>query len=102
MTKVAFDVDETLIDENDQPKWEIRSLLVTLYELGCDVIVWSGGGKEYAEMWGRRLFLPEDITYLDKPIKSYNEGKEIGDTAGIVDIAFDDMSTNYGLVNIKV
>jgi hypothetical protein len=59
MEKVAicFDVDGTLIDE----EIEHHSTLALLRLLGLqkwknvDVIVWSGGGKEYAETIGRRL-----------------------------------------------
>jgi hypothetical protein len=62
---IAFDVDGTLIDENDMPRWDIIGILKALTAY-CDIIVWSGSGGGYAQAWGRRLFLPEGITYASK------------------------------------
>lgn len=61
MEKLAFcfDVDGTLIDEEK----EYNSTLALLRILGLqnwknvDIIVWSGGGKQYAETIGNRLSL---------------------------------------------
>lgn len=77
---VAFDVDGTLIVD-DVPQVQIIHTLQILSKLTKNVriIVWSGGGKEYAEMWGRRLGLDEYVwKYMQK------------DRNQPVDIAFDD------------
>lgn len=43
------DVDGTLIDIDDNPRPEIRELFITIKNLDLILVVWSGGGKEYAE-----------------------------------------------------
>ena len=78
---VAFDVDGTLIDENDQPRQDVIDLLKAMSKF-CDVAVWSGGGCEYAEMWVRRLKLED---YVGGTFSKSLIGDE-------VDIAFDDVS----------
>ena len=60
MEKVAFcfDVDGTLIDEN-WPMANTQALLTTMLIQkwkNVDVIVWSGGGADYAETQFRRWF----------------------------------------------
>lgn len=82
---IAFDVDGTLIlrvGDTDVPQVPIINTLQVLSKLTKNVriIVWSGGGKEYAEMWGRRLGLDDYVwKYM---AKDRNEP---------VDICFDDM-----------
>ncbi len=83
----AFDVDGTLIDENDEPRQDIISVLRALMPY-CDIVVWSGSGISYAKMQGRRIFLPRGIIYWDK--------------AGHADISFDDQDITLGTVNINV
>lgn len=69
MEKIAFcfDIDGTLIDEDI----EHHSTLALIRILGLqkwknvDIIVWSGGGKQYAETIGRRLQLDE-VKYHSK------------------------------------
>lgn len=51
---VAFDVDGTLIDQYDAPRYEIVNLFLFLHEhTNCDLVIWSGGGLDYAEHWAR-------------------------------------------------
>lgn len=78
---VAFDVDGTLIDFNDNHRKHVVSLVKWFVASGAEVIIWSGGGKGYAEMVGVRVGLPDDgIVYMSKfPKPSFD-----------VDIAFDD------------
>lgn len=61
MQKVAicFDVDGTLIDNEKEHHSTLALLRVfTLQKWkNLDVIVWSGGGKDYAETIGTRLSL---------------------------------------------
>jgi hypothetical protein len=62
---VAFDVDGTLIGPGDVPRDDVLRLLYAL-EPFTTIIVWSGGGKAYAELWGRRLMLPSTVRYMGK------------------------------------
>lgn len=85
---VAFDVDGTLIDKNDQPRDEIISILRGLAPW-CTIVVWSGAGIAYARRWGRKLDLPSGVVYWTK--------------GGKVDVTFDDqVITTMGTVNIRV
>lgn len=69
MEKVAFcfDVDGTLINEDTQHHSTIALLRVLVLQKwkNVDVIVWSGGGKQYAETIGRRLGL-NSVKYHSK------------------------------------
>ena len=85
---VAFDVDGTLIDANDQPRPEIISILTSLVPW-CTVVVWSGGGIGYARRWGRKLDLPLGVIYWTK--------------GGMVDVSFDDQDIKtMSKININV
>lgn len=60
MDKVAFafDVDGTLIDENwplANTQAILRAMLIQKWK-NVDIIVWSGGGADYAETQFRRWF----------------------------------------------
>lgn len=70
----AFDVDGTLIkngpaerqhgvvNEGDVPRVEwINTLMVLSTAKNIRIVVWSGGGKQYAEMWGKRLGLDKYV-----------------------------------------
>lgn len=71
---VAFDVDGTLIrnvspdrehgvvSEDDVPiVHQINTLQVLSRYKNIRIVVWSGGGKDYSAMWGRRLGLDEYV-----------------------------------------
>ena len=77
---VAFDVDGTLIVD-DVPQVPIINVLQALSKLSKNVrvIVWSGGGKQYAETWGRRLGLDQYVWKYMQKDRSFH-----------VDIAWDD------------
>ncbi len=87
---VAFDVDGTLLGKSDLAEEDIRTLLRILSRFrNVHVVVWSGSGKEYAEMRGRQL-------HIDHWVDQYC-------TKGAVpaDICIDDVeTTNLGLVNL--
>lgn len=89
MTKIAFDIDGTLIDETGAPRWEILWLLIWHTKRCHTVYVWSGGGVSYAETIVRRLGLTGMVTVVAK-----------GNL--IPDIAIDDEEVNLGKVNIQV
>jgi hypothetical protein len=86
---VAFDVDGTLIGLDNKPRWDILDMLRIMNRY-CRVIVWSGAGKDYARLWGRRLFLPDDVEYMEKP------------TGSNASICFDDQPVRLADINIRV
>lgn len=92
---IAFDVDGTLISYGDKPRRDIIQMLITLSSLGNRIIVHSGGGKDYAEMWVRRLFLQEYVSECRDKSFVTPVGKDI-------DLAFDDDLGKFGRLTIKV
>lgn len=97
--RIAFDVDGTLIrnggNGEDISNPRIVELLKTLASFkNTYIIVWSGGGKEYAERWVRLLGLED---YVNR-VASKMEHKELD-----VDIAIDDIQdTAIGKINLIV
>lgn len=69
---IAFDVDGTLIDEHDNPRYEVIDLLRAFHTLGHTIYVWSGGGQDYARRWVDRLGLWSyvDAVYAKDPTLS--------------------------------
>lgn len=108
---VAFDVDGTLIrnepgdrihgvpNNNDVPivHW-INTLMVLSTCKNIRIVVWSGGGKPYAALWGNRLGLDKYVwRYASK--LSHPELKAQCDLL----IAFDDIqATRLGDANLIV
>lgn len=108
---VAFDVDGTLIrnvtkertpgvvSNDDVPiVHQINTLQVLSTYKNIRIVVWSGGGKDYAAMWGRRLG-------LDKYVWRYASKLEYQDLKQLCDmiIAIDDIqATQLGDVNLIV
>ena len=95
MSTIAFDVDGTLVTYNDRPRWEIIELLRILKGLGNKIIVHSGGGKSYAELWVRRLYLDD---FVDE-VRDKSFVNPVGDD---IDLAFDDDFGVFGKLTIKV
>jgi hypothetical protein len=59
---IAFDVDGTLIDEGDVQYFQIIHMVKVLAKFkNVKIVVWSGGGKQYAEQQGRLLGLDEYV-----------------------------------------
>jgi hypothetical protein len=52
---VAFDVDGTLIDDEDRWNLDVVSYAQRCFREGALIAVWSGGGYDYAEVWRGRL-----------------------------------------------
>lgn len=73
--KIAFDIDGTLQGRSRKVAWLHRELL-KFANSGHDVIVWSGGGMDYAQRYVDQYNLPARVV-----IKCSEE----------VDIAFDDV-----------
>ncbi len=53
--KVIFDIDGTLIDRFDRWNLDVVEYAREITDAGGTVYVWTGGGADYAETWGRRL-----------------------------------------------
>lgn len=94
--RVAFDVDDTLIVPSvatdmavDTPSYSVISIYRWFQQQGSYMIVWSGGGEDYARMWAEKLGLqPDEVRHKRK--------------CDDVDIAFDDCDVELGKVNVKV
>jgi hypothetical protein len=84
MVIVAFDVDLTLINDKDEPKYKVIQDFLRWQELGCITIIWSGSGVDYATRWAQKLGLHPTFI-LEK-------------CSVDVDIAYDDMmdQENWG------
>jgi len=108
---IAFDVDGTLI-QNGSPDRQhgvvndgdvpivhmINTLQVLSTFKNVRIVVWSGGGKQYAEMWGNRLGLNKYVWRYDTKL-NYQHLKILCDKL----IAIDDIqSTLLGDVNLIV
>lgn len=92
---VAFDVDDTLIVPSivtgmpqDTPNYETITTFKYFQAMGCDMVIWSGGGVEYAKRWAEKLGLVARIL----PKQKTDE----------VDICFDDCIVDLAKVNIRV
>ncbi len=109
---VAFDVDGTLIKNTDPGErthgivsngdvpivHQINTLIVLSTYKNIKIVVWSGGGKQYAEVWGSRLG-------LDKYVWRYASKLEHADIRRQCDylIAIDDIqATGIGHINLIV
>jgi phosphoserine phosphatase len=55
--KIAFDVDSTLIDDEDKPRYDVIDLFRWFECHGHEMIIWSGGGIEYSKHWADKLGL---------------------------------------------
>lgn len=97
---IAFDVDDTLIipaiardgvadTGADVPNYETIELFRWFQQQGHAMVVWSGGGEDYALMWARKLGL--------EPCSIWTKEKN-----NRVDIAFDDCDVDLAKVNVKV
>ena len=98
MSKIAFDVDDTLIIpaiatglDRDTPNYPVIMMYLWFQQQGNYMIIWSGGGQDYAKMWAEKLGLKADeIIAKDTRLKDE------------IDIAFDDSDIELAKVNIKV
>ncbi len=108
---IAFDVDGTLIRNADGGRvhgvvsnddvpivHQINTLQVLSHCKNVRIVVWSGGGKNYAETWGRRLGLDQYVWRYASKLE-YQQLKQQCDML----IAIDDIqSTRLGDVNLIV
>lgn len=110
---IAFDVDGTLIqnaqtaaerehgipNNDDVPiVHQINTLQVLSTYKNIKIVVWSGGGKQYAETWGNRLGLDKYVWRYASKLE-YKELRQMCDYL----IAIDDIqATQLGDVNLIV
>ena len=97
--KVFFDIDDTIIipaivagTDRDVPNYENIAIYRWFQAQGYYMGLWSGGGKDYAQMWGEKLGLQAD-EYRDKGMGS----KDL-----TIDLCFDDCIVDLAKVNIRV
>jgi hydroxymethylpyrimidine pyrophosphatase-like HAD family hydrolase len=88
--KIAFDIDGTIISNTsglgqEKLNIEIYNLMVLLSRMkNTEIIVWSGGGRDYAEQIVNKYGL---TSYVSRCYGKYEYDESID---GRVDIAFDD------------
>lgn len=104
---VAFDVDDTLIVpavaagfDRDVPNYNTIAIYRWFQAQGCEMVIWSGGGADYAQQWADKLGLRADH-YFDKHAQKMAFDMREGDIWP--DIAFDDSSyLKLGKVTVQV
>lgn len=87
--RVAFDVDGTIVGTNETARTEVVRIMMMCVKQGHEVIIWSGGGKFYAEARARQFGL-EAFPCFQK------------DKALDVDLCFDDMEVDLAKLNIQI
>jgi len=95
--KVAFDCDGTLIDFVGNPRPEMCKLLFAFVNSEANVIVWSGGGKDYAARIYDKVKAIYGKDILDGLVEI--RGK---DFLSGVDLTFDDQPMTLGKVNVTL
>lgn len=94
--KIAFDTDDTLIVPGicvdlprDIPNYETIAIYKWFQAQGNHMIIWSGGGVDYAATWAEKLGLkPDEIRVKEK--------------CEDIDICFDDCIVDLAKVNVRV
>lgn len=98
---IAFDIDGTLIGFlKDEPQYDTINLLKWFAERPekYNVIVWSGGGRDYALRVVERLGLSSFVNQvMAKPV-----GSERKRLLGSIDICFDDEAVEFAKINLIV
>ena len=91
---VAFDVDLCLITKENRINHEVLDLLLWFIKNNDRVIIWSGGGIDWAKKWARHLGVDNKVQVA---MKTMENAKALG-----IDIAVDDEFVELGKVNIKI
>lgn len=102
---IAFDVDDTLLIpavatgfDRDIPNYDNIAVLRWFQAQGHTIWIWSGGGDDYARMWGEKLGLNADGYYGKSSPNNF-----IGKSAPCKpDICFDDCLVDLATVNVQV
>lgn len=96
---VAFDVDNTLVDDDGEPRADVVQLFLLLQRFGCQMVVWSNGGGD-----------EPSIEYAARICKELGlEARVLEKGAIQPDITVDDLDVylrisegTFGKVNIRV
>lgn len=103
---IAFDVDGTLIDSEGNTNWRQTELLRLLSRFkNVDIIVWSGGGKDYAEAIVRKLDLGKYVKRCESKnhLGKSADGRHLFKPDLEPDIAIDDIQDCIlGKINLIV
>lgn len=91
-TVIGCDVDGTLINFDNTPNYQMIDILRNLKSLGCQIVISSGGGKDYAKHWIDKLGLEEELEAVVVEKKKNDK----------IDIFFDDEMVDIGRINIKI
>lgn len=99
--KVAFDIDDTMIipsvvtGDRDVPNYDTIAVYRWFQAQGCEMILWSGSGVDWAQTWGEKLGL--------QPFKVLPKTLESTLSEGIIDLSFDDCKdVKLAQVNVQV
>lgn len=85
---IAFDIDGTL-EGRYKPNKEMHDLLHKFASHGIDIVVWSGGGVDYAKRYVERHKLPALASHKRTDLD--------------VDLAIDDIpDTNLAIINLII
>lgn len=69
-----FDIDGTLLTEDNQPNAYVLALLKHLHARGCRIYLWSAGGEDNCRRLAARCAIePLVAAYLPKPIISVDD-----------------------------
>lgn len=94
---ICFDVDGTIINMDNTPRYEIIDYLRLFLRDGNRIIIWSGGGQDYARNWADKL----GFDYESTKVEAYAKNTMIADIQK-PDICFDDEFVDLAKINIKV
>lgn len=108
--RVAFDVDGTLINKDEEgrdvPRLDVLNLFSMFHKFKCDIYLWSGGGTQYAQQWAHKLGIGRQVTVIPKENISVCSAhlKLTKDCPAcyFIDIAVDDQEVNLGRLNMRV
>jgi len=96
MSRIAFDIDDTLLVPSvalgfgdETPNYENIALLKWFQNNGHEIVLWSGSGAAWAGRWGEKFGL-QPFTVR---VKSKSDD---------IDICFDDCVVDLAKVNVRV
>lgn len=96
--KVAFDCDGTLLGYDGKLRDEVCRLLIGFLNTPAEVIVWSGGGKQYAQGVWRRVI--QEYSLLDGMSDLVEKVECKMKDNSKPDLTFDDQPVSLGVVNV--
>ncbi|HED37127.1 MAG TPA: hypothetical protein ENI76_02615 [Ignavibacteria bacterium] len=93
--KIAFDIDDTILIPSvarfgvNAPNHDTIQIYKWFQNQGCEMILWSGSGVDWARTWGNEFELqPFEVRVKEK--------------SNDIDIAFDDCDVDLAKVNVRV